>query len=149
MKQECNTAVLSPITDEQIVALKYLIIGASGYSDIFKKILIFLIDHSENLTQPIRVKFLGIPESIVMTGVDLKFRCQLVDRFYPNQSSAILKAMGSKFHFHNASGWDNDCKPRKNYWTYYLSEEFYDKTCKEIVMTDMKEIEAIPLDASP
>jgi len=89
-------------TQMQIAALKYLISVAQGGTDLTKRVMEFLIDHSAGLTKEVCVTLV---EGRDGTADEIDKAARGVGRVMPEESLYhLFHAMGSEFHFSSHYG---------------------------------------------
>ncbi len=98
-------------TSNQIKALKFLIIVSKVGSDLAKRSMLFLIDHSEELTKEVCLSMVegrkGFDEVDIRDAATMD---AMNSSNCPTHLHEVMLAMGSKFHFHLHYG---DFSPRR------------------------------------
>ena len=122
------------ICDKQIQSLKYLISVPHQGSAILKKLLLFLIDSSKNMTKEVHIT---LTEGVGYSSQDIE---RMVKSLGNMQSPLgvvhlddLLKLSGSVFMFSVQQKYINEHKLKK--CTFWLSEEKYSSTSTKVFIS--------------
>lgn len=159
------------VTPKQIEALKYLVAKSKDGSDLAKRVIFFLIDQSQGLTEEVSISF--IQDRGGFTREELSSVAHAVGSFTSSNGSthlhALMSLMGAELNFSlhyghcdelgafsaegmfgerpkNAPGHENDRKMPCRY-TFWLSKNDYghDGQARPVTPPTLEELMAIKL----
>ncbi|MBT4376285.1 hypothetical protein HOD29_02820 [archaeon] len=135
------------ITEQQLKALKYLIIESKDGSNFAKQVAFFLINASENLTKPVCISLIAKDNELEL-GKEVKKTAHGFHDFVSGNGtthlSEIMVAMGTEFDFWNHSGYRKFIPETQGIgYTFWLSKERYDHHAEllEVSIEELKKIE--------